>query len=118
MFYIAICLTQEYFALHPKLRKKFWYLHELTKTNAYVFASLVFPFSLVTAMMFWTFYYFNSEFIAPLHILSIVPFRVQVGSHLMILVPLITETTSRRKRYSYKLAFLGFNVGMMIYLIT
>lgn len=87
--------------------------------NAYFFSSLVIPFSCLTTILFWSFYLINPHLLAPYSLLGKVPFLWQVATHLVIMVPVITESVFANRQISkYKASLLYFNLAFFVYVLA
>lgn len=109
--YLVMTLTSDCFRLTTVLQNKYSYLHTCINAHPYLFTSAVFPFTMLTSITFWSFYFINKNFIAPLHIFSVIPWYSQIGSHLVIILLPFTEVfLSHHRLPSYKLSFFGVNL--------
>lgn len=117
--YLVSSLTEDYLLTSSKSEKSKKWFSILNKTNSVLFFAIVFPITALTAMLFWFFYYFNSELIVPWRLLTILPTTAHVSIHLMIVLPLFTELLfANRQTVNYKTAAFVFNTTLFLYVLT
>lgn len=77
---------------------------------------MVIPFACLTTILFWSFYLINPNLLAPYSVLARVPLLWQIATHLLIMVPVSTETIFANRTISeYRSSLRYFNTAIIIY---
>lgn len=113
LVYLCCALYEDILILSTSSTEK---IQKIKYFNAFLFSSMVIPFACLTTTLFWSFYITNIYLLAPYSILSKIPLPWQIATHLLIMVPVITETIfANRPISAYKSSFRYFNIAILTY---
>lgn len=117
--YLSLSLTEDYLLTSSKSGKTKKWFGTLNTLNSVVFFAIIFPMTAMTTMLFWFFYYFNSDLIVPMRLLTLLPTPGHVSIHLVIVLPLLTELVfANRQAVTCKTATSVFNITLFLYALT
>lgn len=116
---MLLSITEDYILSRSKTENKESFIASvLNWINSITFTALLFPFTSLTAILFWTLYYLNSELIVPSKLLYILPLSGHVSIHLVIVLPLFTELLfANRQTVNRRRAICVLNTALFLYVL-
>lgn len=84
--------------------------------KGYWFTTFIFPFSLMVSLMFWGLYNINRDFVLPEACDEIFPKWLNHSVHTnILLLPVVELMTARQRLPSFKNAFYGISLLLVVY---